>query len=61
MTREWCYDLDKNDTTWYHLFISLDKQKAKQYMLKNKEYEILYLCKIAIDEELEIISWENML
>lgn len=40
-------------------FISLDKQKAKQYMLKNKEYEILYLCKIAIDEELEIISWEK--
>lgn len=64
VTRGWISDLDKKDTTWYYLFVSLDQDKAKEYLEKERQNgdwdgENLYLCKVPLDVQLDFVCWEK--
>ncbi len=61
VVREWTYDLDKKNTTWYTVFTSLEYKKSEIFL---KEFENdcgtdLHICKLPLDTEIEIIRWEK--
>jgi hypothetical protein len=64
VTRTWSPDFDQCSTTWYVLFISKDYEKALKYYKSDSDFKLegdgkLYLCKIPIDKELDVIQWEQ--
>lgn len=62
VTRSWNCDLDrKAPAVWYTMFISLNIEKARQYMnqVYLEEFIKVYLCEVPIDINLEIIDWEQ--
>jgi hypothetical protein len=62
IVREWTHDLDKKDTSWYTLFISLDQKKAEQFLAYIDIYDYqtdLHLCVIPFDEPLDIVFWKK--
>lgn len=61
VARVYEYSLDKKDTTWYTLFISLDFKTAKNYLdnVDTEEFRQVYLCEVPLNTELDIVSWRQ--
>lgn len=61
VTRDYSYDFDKCSTTWNILFISKSLSAALDFKKSYGDIEFgkLNLCKIPMDQEIDVIRWEQ--
>lgn len=61
VTRKWHSDIDRRTTYWYNVFVTLDYEKAEEFLetYENDLETDLYICAVPFDTEINFMGWEK--